>query len=80
MSGTLTVCQRLQAADQAYNDLMTGRQARSITDENGENIQYTMASAPALLNYIRMLADQCPSYVPAALGASPFRRPLRFYF
>lgn len=75
-----TACQRLAAADQAYHDLMTGQKVRSVTDENGENIAFTQATAPALLDYIRQLAPQCPDYVPTALSASMVRRPMRFIF
>ena len=77
---TSTACQRLQQADQAYHDLMRGSKVRSVQDENGESVAYTQANADALLNYIRTLALQCPSYVPTALGQTSYRPPMRFVF
>lgn len=75
-----TACQRLQEADQAFHDLITGAKVRSIQDENGETVAYTQATANDLLSYIRQLAPLCPSYTPTALGADPVRRPMRFFF
>lgn len=75
-----TACQRLQEADQAFHDLITGAKARSITDENGESIAYTQATANDLLSYIRQLAPLCPAYTPTALGLDAVRKPLRFFF
>lgn len=75
-----TACQRLQEADQAYHDLMRGGKVRSVQDENGESVAYTQANAEALLQYIRLLAPQCPSYLPTALGPTGFRPPMRFVF
>ena len=81
MSGTITTaCQRLMQADQAYNDLMTGAQVRSVTDENGENLQYTATNKAQLLAYIQILQPQCPSYVALSLSANPNRPPMRFFF
>lgn len=75
-----TPCQRLQEADQAYHDLMMGGKVRSVQDENGESVSYTQANAQALLDYIRLLAPMCPTYLPTALGPSGIRKPLRFMF
>lgn len=75
-----TACQRLMQADQAYNDLMTGALVRSVTDENGENLQYTATNKAQLLAYIQMLQTQCPQYVAVSLGVQPFRPPMRFLF
>jgi hypothetical protein len=74
-----TACQRLQEADQAYHDLMRGGMARSVTDENGEQISYTQADAAALLAYIKMLAPLCPTYIPTAT-VSTQPKPMRFIF
>ena len=83
MSGNVvsTACSRLMEADQAYHDLMRGAAIRSITDENGENQSYTQANRDSLLQYIRLLSPQCPTYVPTALGlADPTRRAIGFFF
>lgn len=79
-SSLSTACQRLQQADQAYHDLIRGAKVRSVSDENGENVAYTQADKDALLNYIRTLALQCPTYVPTALGQTSYRPPMRFVF
>jgi hypothetical protein len=73
-----TACQRLQEADQAYHDLMRGGALARVQDENGEAVAYTKADAAALLSYIRMLAPQCPSYMPTAMQTQP--PPMRFIF
>jgi hypothetical protein len=77
---TLTPCQYLQQLDQAYLALMSGVRVRSVTDENGENTQYTTANSVGLLTLIRVLACTCPTYTPISLGVSAIRRPLRPYF
>lgn len=59
---------------------MRGGKVRSVSDENGEQISYTQANQAALLSYIRLLAPQCPSYLPSALGVNGYRPPLRFVF
>lgn len=54
----------LEAAEEAYNSLMTGGQAVDFTDQNGERIRYTAANASRLLGYINWLRN--------ALGLCPF--------
>lgn len=76
MSGT-TVCQRLAEADAAYHALLMGSNVRSVTDENGTSVSYSVTDATRLLAYIARLAPLCPSYTPTALAAT---RPLRFVF
>lgn len=74
-----TACQRLMEADQAYHDLMHGGLVRSVTDENGENVQFTMTNKAQLLAYIQQLQTLCPEYSATSLiGAS--RPPFRFLF
>jgi hypothetical protein len=73
-----TACQRLQEADQAYHNLMRGGMVARVQDENGESIAYSQTDMAALLSYIRMLAPQCPSYIPTAMQTQP--KPMRFIF
>jgi len=86
MSGSIpppSAVQYLQALDQAYLALLGGEQVRSVTDQNGESVAYTMASGTALLNLIRVLALQPGMnlvYRPISLGGQPLRRPLQFWF
>lgn len=77
---TLTACQRLMQADQAYHDLMTGALARSVTDENGENLQYTATNKAQLFAYIQALQPLCPAYLAISLSLNPYRPPVRFLF
>lgn len=79
MADTLTACQRLQEADEAYHGLMLGQAVRSVTDENGETLTYTAANRDALLAYIRQLAPFCTDYIPSAI-AHCYNRPMRFLF
>jgi hypothetical protein len=60
---------------------MGGAQVRSVTDQNGESIAYTMANSTALLNLIRTIAA-VPGigYQPISLGQWRNRRPLAFFF
>lgn len=53
-----TLQQRLDAAEEAYDRLMTGRQVRVYVDQNGERIEYTAANRAALLAYIADLRRQ----------------------
>jgi hypothetical protein len=86
MSGSIpppSAVQYLQSLDQAYLALMGGEQVRQVTDQNGESVAYTMASATGLLNLIRVLALQPGMnllYRPISLGQHVTRRPLQFWF
>jgi hypothetical protein len=75
---TTTACQRLQEADQAYHDLMRGGMVARASDENGDSVAYSQTDMAALLAYIKMLAPQCPSYIPTAMSVQP--KPMRFIF
>lgn len=50
-----TPVQRLAEAEAAYHALMTGRAVVAITDQSGEQISYTRATAASLRAYIRDL-------------------------
>jgi hypothetical protein len=47
----------LDDARGAYHRLMTGTSVVRIKDQNGEELQYNMASASKLLEYIKSLQD-----------------------
>lgn len=55
---TLTLQERLDAAEQAYDNLLTGKAVASFKDENGDEVTYTQASAPRLAAYIEDLKRQ----------------------
>lgn len=69
----LTTQQKLDAAEQAYHDLMTGRSARVVVDQNGERVEFTAANAARLQAYIDSLkAELNPT--------TAVRRPMDVWF
>lgn len=68
----LTVQQKLDEARAAYHDLMTGKSARVVVDQNSERVEFTSVNRASLYAYIRELEAQLPnaplpsvSYAPA---------------
>lgn len=53
-----TTQQKLDAAREAYHDLLTGNKARVVVDQNGERVEFTPANRDALRAYIRDLEDE----------------------
>ena len=49
---------RLDAAEAAYDKLMSGKAVRVLVDQNGERIEYVQASAARLAAYILDLKRQ----------------------
>ena len=47
--------QWLAEAEQALHEIRLGRGVRTIVDQSGERVEYTLASAPALAAYIEQL-------------------------
>lgn len=76
---TPTVCDRLREADAAYHALTTGASIRSVTDENGEKLEFNAANRLGLLNYIRSLQPFCSDYQATSLVAV-MTVPVRFLF
>lgn len=66
--------QRLEQAEQAYHDLMTGQMARVIVDQNGERIEYTAANAYRLSTYIAELKRRISACSGIRTG-----RPMKVY-
>lgn len=64
----MTTQEQLDAARIAYHNLMTGKSAREVTDQNGEKIVYTPANADRLKAYIAALEAQ--------IAGTSLRRPL----
>lgn len=63
----LTLEQRLAAARDAYHNLMIGRSAREVVDQNGERVTFTATNKQQLYAYIRELEAQLPTApLPAA--------------
>jgi len=51
----LTLAQKLADAQAAYHELLVGRSARVVVDQNGERVEYTTANRSALAQYIARL-------------------------
>lgn len=66
-----TVADRLTEAESAYHDLMTGKAVVEVTDQNGEKVVFSRASATKLAQYIQSLKLQLKS---------GNRGPMRVYF
>ena len=57
----------LAQAQQAYHDLMTGKSARVVVDQNGERVEFTSINAERLRAYIVELGGTTGS------GSGPLR-------
>lgn len=67
---------RLAEAQAAYHTVMLGGGVVVVVDQNGERVEYSRASGPALLKYIAMLQAQ----INALLGVAVIGGPLRPLF
>jgi hypothetical protein len=54
----LNITTRLNQAETAYHELMTGRQPRVLVDQNGERVEYNPSNAFRLAAYIADLKRQ----------------------
>lgn len=73
-----TTQQLLDEALEAYHKLMTGTATRVFVDQNGERVEFAVANAPRLYNYIQDLKAK----LDAENGVSPpsYGGPLQFVF
>lgn len=67
---------KITEAEDAYHDLMTGRAARIVIDQNGERVEFVAANRSALYTYIQQLKAQ----LPISMVAPKVRGPLGFTF
>ena len=54
----LTTTQKLEEAEKAYHDLLTGRALRVVVDRNGERVEFTAMNRQMLKAYIDELRTQ----------------------
>lgn len=54
----LTTQEKLDAAESAYHDLITGAKPRVVVDQNGERVEFTAANSSKLAQYIKSLKNQ----------------------
>ena len=54
----LTTEQKLDDAEKAYHDLLTGRALRVVVDRNGERVEFTATNRQMLKAYIDELRTQ----------------------
>lgn len=69
--------QALDAARTAYHNLVTGKMARVIVDQNGERVEFVAANASRLQAYIQALEAECNA---ANSGRPRSRGPFGFIF
>lgn len=73
----LPIKQKLEEAEEAYHDLMTGRSVRVLVDQNGERIEYQSSNRNQLALYIQQLREDLAKCTG---GRSSSSGPLRFLF
>lgn len=77
MADCTAIQTRLDAAREAYDELLTGRAIRRFVDQNGESVEYTMANRQGLQSYIAKLEND----LAICQGTkSAYRGPIRFTF
>lgn len=54
----MTIEEKLADAETKYHQLITGQMARVVTDQNGESVTFTAATAGRLAAYIAELKRQ----------------------
>ncbi|MBJ3775674.1 gpW family head-tail joining protein [Acuticoccus mangrovi] len=54
----LTTSERLEEAQEALHQLLTGTQAVAVTDQNGERVEYRPTNRAALERYVADLEAQ----------------------
>lgn len=62
-----TLIARLDAARIAYHELVTSGGIRTVVDQNGERIEYTVANAARLAAYIQTLEHQVGDATPGPM-------------
>lgn len=67
----LSIEERLTAARAAYHNLMIGRSAREVVDQNGERVTFTAIDKAALYAYIRQLEAQLPGAPSPGVAYGP---------
>lgn len=58
LATTEQITARLESAEEAYDQLVTGKMAKVLVDQNGERIEFTPANRSDLLAYIDSLKAQ----------------------
>jgi len=64
--------QKLDAARDAYDKLMTGKMARVVVDQNGERVEFVATNAYRLAAYIKQLEAECAAGSRGPRPASPY--------
>jgi Cys-tRNA synthase (O-phospho-L-seryl-tRNA:Cys-tRNA synthase) len=72
-----TLAEQLAEAKAAYHELLTGRAARVVIDQNGERVEFVAANRSALYVYIQSLERQIAETTTVL---PPSNAPARFLF
>lgn len=70
-----TVAEQLAEAQAAYHELVMGKSARVVVDQNGERVEFVAANRQQLYLYIQSLQQQL-----AEVSLPPSNAPARFMF
>lgn len=68
-----TVQERLNEAEAAYHDLVTGRAVAEIRDQNGETVRYSKADLSKLQLYINSLKQTLAASGGTSTSGGPMR-------
>lgn len=63
---------RLAQAQEALHNLVTGKMASVVVDQNGERVEFSKTNVGALQSYIATLTG--------AISGTPANRPIGFWF
>ena len=69
---------RIARLQDSYEQLLEGRKARVLVDQNGERIEFNGGNSRSLLTYINGLKDEYAK--GCGLGTSPIGKPIRPFF
>jgi hypothetical protein len=67
-SERLVYLQRLADAETSYHNLLTGKSARVVVDQNSERVEFTAANATKLYSYIISLKEALGLLATTATG------------
>jgi len=67
---------RIATLENAYDEIISGRQVRRFVDQNGEQVEYNAANASTLLAYINRLKSE----LDCSFGRAYKPKPISFVF
>lgn len=74
------LAEMLKEARDAYRQLMTGKSARVIVDQNGERVEFTAVNVSRLNGYIQLILSQMRASGCACATEAPQVKAFKFIF